>query len=213
MWSIFTTLVRVASNMFVVLKSKLFYRNAKLILGSDVYVHHSSEIRSYIEIGHGTYINGGVRILGTSKIKIGKYCAIGSGVRIISSNHDISHANLQYNFENKHFRRNVDVSKGPVTIGNNVWVGDLVIVLSGVHIGDGSVLAAGAIVTRDVPPYAIVAGNPAKILRFRFNKTIIKQLLNIKWWNWSERKIKLNNSFFDIDLSNQKTIKLDDIHD
>lgn len=213
MRQIFIKLFRVISNIFVVLKSKLLYNNSKLILGSDVYVHHSSEIRSDIEIGRGTYINGGIRILGTSKIKIGKYCAIGSGVRIISSNHDISHANLQYNFENKYFERGMDISKGPVTIGNNVWIGDLAIVLSGVHIGDGAVLAAGAIVTRDVPPYAIVAGNPAKIIKFRFNKTVIKQLLNIKWWNWSERKIKSNNSFFDIDLSNQKTIKLDDIHD
>lgn len=210
---IFITIVRVCSNIFVLLKTRLLYKYASLKFGSSVYLHHNSEIKTSVEIKDGTYINGKIRILGSSKVTIGKYCAIGSGVRIISSNHDISHANLQYNFENKYFGRNVDVSKGPVTIGNNVWIGDLAIILSGVHIGDGAVLAAGTIVTKDVPPYAIVAGNPAKIIKFRFNKTVIKQLLKIKWWNWSERKVKSNNSFFNLNLSNQKTIKLDDIHD
>ena len=70
-----------------------------------------------------------------------------------------------------------------------MWIGLNVTILGGVTVGDGAVLAAGAIVTKDVPPYAIVGGNPAKIIKYRFSKEQIEKLLKIKWWNWPMYKI------------------------
>lgn len=83
-------------------------------------------------------------------------------------------------------------SKGDVVIGNDVWVGNGATILSGVNVGDGAVIAARAVVVKDVPPYAIVAGNPARIVKYRFKKKIIKKLMNAKWWDWSEDMIREN---------------------
>lgn len=83
-------------------------------------------------------------------------------------------------------------SKGDVVIGNDVWIGNGVTVLSGVKIGDGAVIAARALVSKDVPAYAIVGGNPAKIIRYRFSKGIIKKLLKLAWWSWSDEKVSEN---------------------
>ncbi len=81
-------------------------------------------------------------------------------------------------------------SGGIVEIGNDVWIGESSRIMSGVKVGDGAMVAAGSVVTKDVPPFAMVAGNPARIKYFRFNKGIIKKLLNIKWWNWDLGLIK-----------------------
>jgi acetyltransferase-like isoleucine patch superfamily enzyme len=81
-------------------------------------------------------------------------------------------------------------SKGDVNIGNDVWIARDVLILSGVTIGDGAVIAARSVVTRDVPPYAIVAGNPARLVRFRFSETAREALLRIAWWRWPLPQIK-----------------------
>jgi virginiamycin A acetyltransferase len=88
-----------------------------------------------------------------------------------------------------------------VVIGNDVWVGINAIILTGVTVGDGAVVGAGAVVTHNVPPYAIVGGVPAKILRYRYTEKQIAELLKIAWWNWPEEKIKANIDYFygDID--------------
>lgn len=86
-----------------------------------------------------------------------------------------------------------------VFIGNDVWVGSHVLVKGGVHIGNGACVAAGAVVVKDVPPYAIVGGVPAKVIRYRFSPEIIQRLLELKWWNWDEKKLKDNISFFQRD--------------
>jgi tetrahydrodipicolinate N-succinyltransferase len=88
-------------------------------------------------------------------------------------------------------------SKGDrVRIGSDVWIGCRAIILPSVAVGDGAIIGAGAVVTHDVPPYAVVAGVPAKIVRFRFDKVQIEKLLKIAWWNWSERKIVENLDYF-----------------
>ena len=86
---------------------------------------------------------------------------------------------------------------GKLAIGNDVWVGQYAIILpSCKNIGDGAVIGAGAIVTKDVPPYAIVAGNPAKVLRYRFDEATIRKLEEICWWDWSLDEIKAHADVF-----------------
>lgn len=80
-------------------------------------------------------------------------------------------------------------TKGETRIGNDVWIGYRAVILSGVTLGDGVVVGAGAVVTKDAPPYSIVAGNPAKVIRYRFDEDVIEALLRIKWWEWPIEKI------------------------
>lgn len=83
-----------------------------------------------------------------------------------------------------------------IEIGNDVWIGTIAVILSGVHIGDGAVVGAGAIVTKDVEPYEIVGGVPAKHIRYRFSKEMIASFLRIKWWDWPLSKIEENIELF-----------------
>jgi virginiamycin A acetyltransferase len=143
------------------------------------------------------------------KVIIGNFCSIALEVLILlGGNHSLNWISA-YPFENEainfHKRPNnfYEKSKGDVIIGNDVWIGRRVIILSGVKIGDGAVIAAGSVVTKDIPPYAIAGGNPAKTIRKRFNEDIIKALLIIKWWDWDDEKINDNLSFIcsaDIEL-------------
>lgn len=133
------------------------------------------------------------------KLVVGKYCAFATDVLIIlGGEHAISKVScypLREVFEP--LSGYVDTtSKGSVIIANDVWIGARATILSGVTIGDGAVVAADAVVTHDVPPYAIVAGNPARIVRFRFSEDQIKKLLSISWWNWSEDKVRTNIDYF-----------------
>ena len=88
-----------------------------------------------------------------------------------------------------------------MTIGNDVWIGENAVILGGISIGDGAVIGAGAIVTKDVPPYTIVGGVPAKKIRSRFPDDIVKMLLKIQWWNLEEDILKENIYFFQQNLS------------
>ncbi|EKO3576514.1 CatB-related O-acetyltransferase [Vibrio metschnikovii] len=83
-----------------------------------------------------------------------------------------------------------------VIIGNDVWIAAGAVITRGIKIGDGAVIGANAVVTKDVPPYAIVAGIPAKVIKYRFTPEIIQRLLDIQWWNWEEIKIKENFTLF-----------------
>ena len=78
----------------------------------------------------------------------------------------------------------------PVSIGNDVWIGARVIVLGGVTIGNGAVIGAGSVVTRDVPPYAVVAGTPARLIRYRFEEPVIRRLEELRWWDKPEEELK-----------------------
>ena len=79
---------------------------------------------------------------------------------------------------------------GDITVGSDVWIGAKSTIMSGIKINDGAVVGAGSVVTKDVPPFAIVGGNPAQIIKFRFSPEQIIDLMNIKWWDWDEDKIK-----------------------
>ena len=83
-------------------------------------------------------------------------------------------------------------NKGDIVIGNDVWIGFEAVILSGVTIGDGAIIGTRAVVTKDVPPYTIVGGVPAKPIRKRFSDSVISELLKVQWWNWSDNRIKKN---------------------
>jgi acetyltransferase-like isoleucine patch superfamily enzyme len=127
-------------------------------------------------------------------LRIGKFCALADGVVILlGGEHRIDWVTT-YPFS-KIFPRAKGFtghprSKGDVIIGNAVWIGTDALILSGVKIGDGAVVAARSVVTEDIAPYSIVAGNPARLVRLRFDKSIVKELQKIAWWDWPLSKIE-----------------------
>lgn len=153
-----------------------------------------SNIYAQYDIGDFTY--GFPKIFSWdegSKLKIGRFCSIARGVEIyLGGEHRIEWVTT-YPF-NALFTEHAEIkghpkTKGDVVIGNDVWVADGAIIMSGVTIGDGAVIGARSVVTKDVKPYEIIAGNPAKHIKFRFDEKVIKELLEIKWWNWETSKI------------------------
>ena len=92
-------------------------------------------------------------------------------------------------------RPEAKISRGSITIGNDVWIAAGAQILSGVHVGDGAIVGAGAIVTRDVAPYSIVAGNPARLVRYRFAPEVIDRISAIQWWNWPEERLRAEADF------------------
>lgn len=142
-------------------------------------------------------------------LKIGKFCSFASNVTILlSDEHKISSIST---FPLDVFWGNEKpFSKGDIIIGNDVWFGYGAIILSGVTIGDGAVVGAGTVVSHDVPAYAVVVGDPARIVKYRFEPEQIKQLLKIKWWNWSYIKIRQQQSLLmDVDGKNRLKEMLD----
>lgn len=125
--------------------------------------------------------------------RIGKYCSIAQGVKIfLGSEHRPDWGTTYpFNFFWPEARaiKGHPVSKGDVTIGNDVWIATEALILSGVTIGDGAVIGARAVVTRDVAPYTIVAGNPAKPVKTRFDQSTIDRFLKLQWWDWPKQKI------------------------
>jgi virginiamycin A acetyltransferase len=130
---------------------------------------------------------------GPERLIIGRYCAIASGVRFIMSgaNHaDLGPSTFPFGiFGGVWAERTMDLvmsaeSRGDTVVGNDVWLGYRALVMPGVAIGDGAVVAAASVVTSDVPPYAIVGGNPARVLRRRFEDDDVERLLRAAWWDW-----------------------------
>jgi len=122
------------------------------------------------------------------KLEIGKFCSIAGNVSVmLGGNHRVDWVTT-YPFSAiwrsaRHIEGHPS-TRGNVSIGNDVWLGQGSVIMSGVRIGDGACVAAEAVVTKDVPPYGIVGGNPARLIRFRFSEEQIADLLRIAWWDW-----------------------------
>ncbi|MBC5994935.1 CatB-related O-acetyltransferase [Pontibacter cellulosilyticus] len=133
------------------------------------------------------------------KLLIGKFCAIASGVKFIMNggNHETKPIS-SYPFQifgsgwESISNRVAYPMKGDTVVENDVWIGTEAVIMPGVRIGNGAIVATKAVVTKDVPDYAIVAGNPAVVVKMRFTEDQVQQLLNIGWWNWNVEKITRN---------------------
>lgn len=131
------------------------------------------------------------------RLIIGKFCAIARGIEFImnGANHRMNSVttypfNIMGNGWEKAMPALSDLPlKGDTVIGNDVWLGQNVTVMPGVHIGDGAIIAANSVVTKDVPAYHIAGGNPAQLLKKRFDDEMIESLLTLKWWDWPVKKI------------------------
>lgn len=138
------------------------------------------------------------------KLKIGKFCSIACGAKFLfnSANHTVKSLST-YPFPIFFEEWGLDVkditsawdNKGDIVIGNDVWIGYEAVIMSGVTIGDGAIIGTRALVTNDVPPYTIVGGVPAKQIRKRFPEKTISELLKLKWWDWTFKKISQNMEF------------------
>ncbi|WP_318643164.1 CatB-related O-acetyltransferase [Flavobacterium ardleyense] len=156
-----------------------------------------------IFLGHRTTL--GKNNLLSGNIHIGKYCQLGMNVALHGTNHPISFLSTYIN--SRLFDGLSELkSEKHISIGNDVWIGHAAIILGGINIGNGSIIAAGSVVTKDVEPYSIVAGNPAKIIRKRFSENIISEIEQLKWWDKSDEElIKIKPLFFK-DFSKIKSI-------
>jgi len=159
---------------------------------------YTNQNKKYKDFEIGDYTYGKPSILSGGEgatLKIGKFCSIAGGVTIYlgAEHHSEWVTNYTFNKLPIFEKGGMTKTKGNVIIGSDVWIGDNALILSGVTIGDGAVIGARAVVTKDVKPYEIVAGNPAKHIRFRFSDEQITELLKIKWWDWEIEKIE--NSF------------------
>lgn len=138
------------------------------------------------------------------RLIIGKFCSIACGVKFLfnCANHTLKSLSTytfslfyeDWELEKSNVASACD-NKGDIVIGNDVWIGFEAVILAGVKIGDGAIIGTRAVVTKDVPPYSIVCGIPAKVIRKRYSPDIIEQLLSLRWWDWTKDRIKRNLPF------------------
>jgi chloramphenicol O-acetyltransferase type B len=177
-------------------KSLLHRIQLSLIVGYKGALVARLQAKGLVKIGRHTY---GIPILhwfgpNDGKLEIGSYVSIADDVHIfLGGNHPPEWVStfpfrLRFNLDGR-YADGMPSSNGPVIIESDVWIGHGATLLSGVRVGVGAIVAAGALVTKDVPPYAIVGGVPAQVLRYRFQPEVINRLLEIAWWKWPEHDI------------------------
>ena len=148
----------------------------------------------------------------TAYAEIGKFCSIASGTKIGIAGHPSNLLSTNSIFYlnkslNPQFKNEIKYKPySPITIGNDVWIGEKCLIMPGVNIGNGAIIAAHAVVTKDVPPYAIVGGVPAKVIKYRFSNEVIEKLQEICWWNMSDDEIISHKAIFA-----KENLSIDDI--
>ncbi len=173
------------------IKSSIIDKTTKIASKATVY---GCEIKRYSYVGINT------SLVNTS---VGAFCSISAGCTIGAAGHPmqfVSTSPVFYqgkNFLRTNFSENKYEEYERTVIGNDVWIGAKAVIKSGVNIGNGAVVAAGAVVTKDVPPYAVVGGVPAKIIKYRFDEETIAALESVKWWEYSASELKKYGKYFD----------------
>lgn len=153
------------------------------------------------KVGAYTYISANTDV---ENADIGKFCSISDHCRIGMGGHNTNQLSTSPIFTEAHNATKFqwtdkNVNAAPMKkaiLGNDVLIGSHALVLGGVSIGNGAVVAAGAVVTKDVPPYAVVGGVPAKVIKYRFSQEIIEKLQEMQWWDWPEEKLRVNIGVF-----------------
>ena len=158
--------------------------------GKGVLIDAGTVVEQDVSIGDYSYVNKNSSV---ENCTIGKYCSISSGVYICPFEHDLAAVSTHPMF---HAVGKCADRRRPVEIGNDVLISLNAIILEGVKIGDGAVVAAGAVVTKNVEPYEIVGGVPARQIGYRFPKEAIRQLEESRWWDWSREEIERNKARF-----------------
>lgn len=162
-------------------------------IGYGVILEEGVKVYGKVAIGDYSFINKNTQIDSNTAV-IGKFCSISHGVKIGLGPHPVNFFSTSplfyspYRGAVKKELYNEFADRGYTEIGNDVFIAANAVILAGVKIGDGAVVAAGSVVTRDVPPYAIVGGVPARVLRYRFDPPLIERLLRVQWWN---RKVEI----------------------
>ncbi len=174
----------------------------RLELGEKVHLPKESRVGNLLTtIGRGTVIRGPLTVRGKGTLIIGNYCALGEGIRVVTSNHHTGGANVQIRLQRRLGFNDISGEPRQVSIGNACWVGDCAIFLPGSAVGDGTIVGAGAVVTKSFPPFSVVGGNPARVLKMRFTDEVRDALLQLAWWEWPEDRMARNKPFFNLDLS------------
>ena len=189
---------RIGDRETVYLKSLI--TNPNIIIGDYTMYNDFVNSPTLFEKNNVLYQNS----INGDKLIMGKYCSVDCGAKFLltSSNHtkrSLSTYPFGIFFEEwgpygADIKKTWD-NKGDIVIGNDVWIGYEAVITSGVHIGDGAIIGPRAVVTEDVQPYMVVEGIPGKAVRKRFDDNTIKRLLEMKWWNWPDEKVKENIEF------------------
>lgn len=212
-------LIKVYKKLIFIYK-KLFLPSQVFMVG-NVKINKNCKLRSCkligiseIDIGFCTTIMENVEINARiNKIEIGNYCSIARNTLIIEYSHYLNRLTtylINKNIFNEEMRNDI-FSKGDIIIKNDVWIGANVVILSGVTIGNGVIVGANSVVKNSIPDFAIVSGNPAKIIRYRFDENIISQLLQIKWWNLKPSQLTLIKPYLNKDINTDILISIKNI--
>ena len=183
---------RASDNTICYLKSII--RNPNIIVGDFTFYHDFNDPTEF-ERKNVLYQYP----VNNDKLIIGKFCSIACGAKFLfTAAHHTLHSFSTYPFPlfeewNKDAKPGEAWdNRGDIVIGNDVWIGYDAVIMAGVHIGDGAIIGTRAVVTKNVPPYAIVGGIPAKLIRRRYDDNLIKMLQELAWWDWDAKLIKAN---------------------
>lgn len=204
---LYNFLIRIFTGLFA--SKRIRSKIRELFLIEDIQEGRKETLTLYeinqqkYNIGKHTHIHKNTRILNPKETIIGKYCSIADNCDIgvfMHPIHTLSMSPFVYCDSDEFLNENIGMRQSnkllenngdkKILIGNDVWIGTNAIIMNGIEIGDGAIVGASAVVTKDVPPYAIVVGIPAKIIKYRFDKDTIKELLELKWWDCPEEIIQ-----------------------
>lgn len=203
-------------------KDNKIYENAKIInsqlddniiIGENSFINNS-KLENHVQINRsnmivdstiGSYIYTGMNTV-IKHAKIGKFCSISWGVSVSGGGHNYKYISPHPFIHLKSFgfvEENEKIEIREISIGNDVWIGANSCILSGVCIGNGAVIGAGSVVTKNVPDYAVVAGNPARVIKYRFSQEVIQLLNDLCWWDLPIDIIKENINLFKTEINGE----------